>query len=61
MNVGKTKMMVSGTQGEIAESKTDACGICGKRVGFNAVCCTLCTSVRACDVKLCIFMAKFTT
>ena len=42
VNVGKTKMMVSGTQGEIVLSKIDPCGICGKRVGSNAVCCTQC-------------------
>ena len=40
VNVGKTKMMVSGTEGEIAVSKIDPCGICGKRVGSNAACCT---------------------
>ena len=43
VNVGKTKMMVSGTEGEIVLSKIDPCGICGKRVGSNAVCCTQCT------------------
>ena len=43
VNVGKTKMMVSGTEGEIALSKIDPCGVCGKRVGSNAVCCTQCT------------------
>ena len=43
VNVGKTKMMVSGTEGEIALSKIDPCGICGKRVGSNAVYCTQCT------------------
>ena len=36
-------MMVSGTEGEIALSKIDLCGICGKRVGSNALCCTQCT------------------
>ena len=40
VNVGKTKMMVSGTEGEIVWSNIDPCGICGKRVGSNAVCCT---------------------
>ena len=40
MNVGKTKIMVSGTKGEIVLSKIDPCGICGKRVGSNTVCCT---------------------
>ena len=39
VNVGKTKMMVSRTEGEIVLSKIDPCGIC-KRVGSNAVCCT---------------------
>ena len=42
MNVGKTKMMVSGAQREIVLSKIDFCGICGKRVGSNALCCTQC-------------------
>ena len=42
VNVGKTKMMVSGTEAEIALSKIDPCGLCGKRVGSNAVCCTQC-------------------
>ena len=42
VNVGKTKMMVSGTEGEIRSSKIDPCGICGNRVRSNAVCCTQC-------------------
>ena len=42
VNVVKTKMMVSGTEGEIALRKINPCGICGKRVGSNAVCCTQC-------------------
>ena len=42
VNVGKTKIMVSGTEGKIVLSKIDPCGICGKRVGSNAVCCTKC-------------------
>ena len=40
VNVEKTKMMVSGTEGEVVMSKIDPCGICGKRVGSNAACCT---------------------
>ena len=40
VNVGKTKMMVSGTEGEISLSKIDPCVLCGKMVGSNAVCCT---------------------
>ena len=35
VNVGRTKMMVSGTEGEIVLSKIDPCGICGKMVGFH--------------------------
>ena len=42
VNVGKTKMMVSGTEGEVTSSKIDPCGVCGKRVGSNAVCCIQC-------------------
>ena len=34
---------MSGTEGEIVLSKIDPCGICGERVGSNAVCCTQCT------------------
>ena len=41
-NVGKTKMMVSVTEGKITSSKIDPCGVCGKRVGSNSVCCTQC-------------------
>ena len=41
MNVGKTKMMVSGIE-EIILSKINPCEICAKRVGSNAVCCTQC-------------------
>ena len=43
VNVGKTKIMVSGTEGKITLSKINPCGICGKTVGCNAVCCTQCT------------------
>ena len=43
MNVEKTKIMVSATEREIILSKIDPCGICGKKVGSNAVCCTQCT------------------
>ena len=42
VNTRKTKMMVSGAEGEIVRSKVDPCGICGKRVMSNAVLCTLC-------------------
>ena len=43
VNIRKTKMMVSGSEGEIVRSKVDPCGICGKRVKSNAVLCTVCT------------------
>ena len=42
INIRKTKMMVSGAEGEVVRSRVDPCGICGKRVMFNAVWCTLC-------------------
>ena len=41
VNIRKTKMMVSGAEGEIVRSKVDQCGICGKRVISNAVLCTV--------------------
>ena len=42
INFRKTKMMVSGAEGEVVRSRVDPCGICGKRVMSNAVWCTLC-------------------
>ena len=42
VNVAKTEMMVSRTEGEIVLSKIDPCGICEKRVWSNAVCCIQC-------------------
>ena len=41
INIRKTKMMVSGAEGEVVRSRVDPCGICGKRVVSNAVWCTL--------------------
>ena len=38
----KTKVMVSGTDGEIQKSKTDPCGVCGRRVMVNSLLCTKC-------------------
>ena len=40
VNIGKTKMMVSGAENTIALSKMKPRGICGKWVVSNAVCCT---------------------
>ena len=39
MNLGKTKVVVSGAEGEVTVSKIDPCGICGKRVMANSVLC----------------------
>ena len=39
MNLGKTKVVVSGTEGEVSVSKVDPCGICGKQVMVNSVLC----------------------
>ena len=30
MNLGKTKVVVSGAEGQVTVSKVDPCGICGK-------------------------------
>ena len=37
INIRKTKMMVSGAEGEVVRSRVDPRGICGKRVMSNAV------------------------
>ena len=42
VNLGKTKMMVSGSEGERLNSKIDPCGICGKRVMANSLLRTKC-------------------
>ena len=39
MNLGKTKVLVSGAEGEKTVSKIDPCGICGKQVMENSVLC----------------------
>ena len=40
VNLGKTKVVVGGAEGEVSVSKVDPCGICGKRVicKFSVVC-----------------------
>ena len=40
INTRKTKVMVSGSEGELFKSKLDPCGICGRRVMANSVLCT---------------------
>lgn len=42
VNIGKTKVVVSGEAGEVSVSKVDPCGICGKRVMANSVLCVKC-------------------
>ena len=42
VNLGKTKVVVSGAEGELTVSKIDPCGICGKRVMANSVLCVKC-------------------
>ena len=42
VNLRKTKMVVSGAEGEVSISKVDPCGICGKRVMGNSVLCVKC-------------------
>ena len=37
VNLGKTKVIVSGAEGEVSVSKVDPCGICGKQVMANSV------------------------
>ena len=40
VNIGKTKMMVSGAENTIVLSKMKPREICGKKVVSNAVCCS---------------------
>ena len=35
VNTRKTKVMVSGSEGELFKSKIDPCGVCGRRVTAN--------------------------
>ena len=42
VNLGKTKVVVSGGEGEMSVSKVDPCGLCGKRVMANSVLCVKC-------------------
>ena len=42
VNLGKTKLMVSGIEEETFDSKIDSCGMCGTRVMSNSVLCTAC-------------------
>ena len=42
VNLKKTKVMVSGSKGEVLRSKADPYSKCGKRVMANSVICTKC-------------------
>ena len=42
VNTRKTKVMASGSEGELFKSKRDPCGVCGRRVMANSVLCTKC-------------------
>ena len=42
MNLGKTKVVVSGEEVEESVSKVDPCGIGGKRAMANSVLCVKC-------------------
>ena len=44
VNLKKTKVMVSGSKGEVFKSKVDPCAKCGKRVMANLVMCTNCVN-----------------
>ena len=42
VNLVKTKVVVSGVEGELSVSKVDPCGICRNRVMANSVLCVKC-------------------
>ena len=42
VNVGKTKLTVSGMEEEAFDNKIDVCGVCGTRAMSNLVLCTAC-------------------
>ena len=42
VNLGKTKVMVSGMEEETFDSKINPCGVCETRVRSNSVLCTAC-------------------
>ena len=42
VNIGKTKLMVTGKKSEIIRSGRYPCGVCGRGVGANSILCTSC-------------------
>ena len=51
MNLKKTKVMVSGSKGEVLKSRPDPCAKCGKRVMAKSVMCTKCGKWIMIDVR----------
>ena len=44
VNTRKTKVMVSGSEGDLFKSKIDSCGVCGRRAMANSILCTKCAN-----------------
>ena len=42
VNIGKTKLMVTGKKSEVMRSGRYPCGVCGRGVGSNSILCTSC-------------------
>ena len=42
VNIGKTKLLVTGKTGEVVQSGRYPCGVCGSGVGVNSILCTSC-------------------
>ena len=59
VNVGKTKIMVSGTERENVLSKMDPCGICGKRVWSNLQSTKICSHNHSSKIKCSYTSHKF--
>ena len=61
VNLGKTKLMVSGIDEETFHSKIDSCGVCGTRVLSNSVLCAACgewVHARYTDKKVAVYLNK---
>ena len=42
VNIGKTKILVTGKQEEVLDCRRLPCGVCGRGVGVNSIFCTTC-------------------
>ena len=61
VNLGKTKLMVSGMEEETFDSKIDPCGVHGTRVMSNSMLCTACgkwVHARCTDNKVAVYLNK---